>query len=58
MYRVNNSVNFGGQLMIGPEEFIEEMFEALDIIVDRCPKRRPLFNSVSFTIQINMIVRR
>ena len=40
MYQVNNSVTFRGQ-PIGSEEFLNQMVEALGIIVDRRPKGRP-----------------
>ena len=37
MYQVNNSVIFGGKPM-GSEEFLNQMVEALGIIIDRRPK--------------------
>jgi len=40
MCRVNNSVTFSGK-PIGPEEFLNQMVEALGIIIDRRPKGRP-----------------
>jgi len=40
MYQVNNSVMFSGK-PIGSEEFLNRMVEALGIIIDRRPKRRP-----------------
>ncbi len=40
VYQVNNSVTFSGK-SIGSEEFLNQMVEALGIIVDRLPKRRP-----------------
>ncbi len=40
MYQVNNSVTFCGK-PIGYEEFLNQMVEALGIIVDRRPKGRP-----------------
>ena len=40
MCQVNNSVTFTGK-PIGPEEFLNKMIEALDIIIDRRPKERP-----------------
>jgi len=39
VYQDNNSVNFSGKL-IGPEEFLNQMVEALGIIKDRRPKGR------------------
>ena len=44
MYQVNNSVTFSGKL-VGPEEFLNRMVEALDIIIDRRPKGRPLWET-------------
>ena len=41
MYQLNNSVTFIGRPVIGSEEFLNQMVEALDITVDRCPKGRP-----------------
>ena len=40
MYQVNNSVTFGGQPK-GLEEFINQMVEALSIVIDRRLKGRP-----------------
>ena len=40
MYQFNNSVTFSGK-PIGSEEFLNQMVEALGIIVDRRPKGRP-----------------
>ncbi len=40
MWQVNNSVTFCGKL-IGSEEFLIRMVEALSIIIDRRPKERP-----------------
>ena len=40
MYQVNNSVTFSGK-PIGPEEFLDQMGEALGIIIDRRPKGKP-----------------
>ena len=40
MYQINNSVTFSGQLM-GSEEFLIRMVEALGVIIDRRPKGRP-----------------
>ena len=40
MYPANNSIIFSGK-SIGSEEFLNQMVEALDIIIDRRPKRRP-----------------
>jgi len=40
VYQFNNSVTFSGK-PIGSEEFLNQMVEALDIIVDRRPKGRP-----------------
>ena len=39
MYQVNNSITFRGKPM-GSEEFLNQMVEALDIIIDRRPKER------------------
>ena len=39
MYQVNNSVAFSGK-PIEPEEFLNQMLEALGIIIDRRPKRK------------------
>ena len=39
VYQVNNSVNFSGKPM-GPEEFFNQMVEALGIIIDRRPRGR------------------
>ena len=39
MYQVNNSVTFGGKI-IGSEEFLNQMVEALDIIIDNRSKGR------------------
>ena len=36
-YQVNNLVNFNGKSM-GSEEFLNQMVEALGIIINRCPK--------------------
>lgn len=41
MYQVNNSVIFSGK-SIGPEEYFNRMIEALDIIIDRPPRGKPL----------------
>ena len=43
MYQVNNPVTFSGKLM-GYEEFLNQMVEALGIIIDRRPKGRPRKN--------------
>ena len=40
LYQINNSVTFSGK-PIGPEEFLNQMVEALGIIIDRRPKGRP-----------------
>ncbi|MFH1940001.1 MAG: hypothetical protein ABIK21_07645 [bacterium] len=40
MYQVNNPVTFSGKSM-GSEEFLNQMVEALGIIIGRCPKGRP-----------------
>jgi hypothetical protein len=40
VYQVNNSVTFS-EKSIGFEEFLNQMAEALDIIIDRHPKGRP-----------------
>jgi len=40
VYQVNNSVTFSRK-PIGSEEFLNQMIEALDIIIDRRPKGRP-----------------
>lgn len=40
MYQVYNSVIFSGKL-IGSEEFLNQMVEALGIIIDRRSKGRP-----------------
>jgi len=40
VYQLNNLVTFSGKL-IGPEEFLNQMVEALDIIIDRRLKGRP-----------------
>ena len=40
MHQVNNSVTFS-EKPIGFEEFLNQMVEALGIIIDRCPKERP-----------------
>ena len=37
---LNNSVTFGGKLM-GSEEFLNQVVEALGIIIDKRPKGRP-----------------
>ena len=39
VYQVNNSVTFRGK-PIGPEEFLNQMVEALGITMDRRPKER------------------
>ena len=39
MYQVNNSVTFSGK-PIGLEDFLDQMVEALCIIIDRCSKGR------------------
>ena len=41
MCQVNNSVTFSEKL-IGCEEFLNRMVEALGITIDRRPKGRPL----------------
>jgi len=41
MCQVNNSVTFSGQPMIGSEEFLNQIVEALDIVIDRRSKGRP-----------------
>jgi len=38
--QVNNSVTFGGK-PTGSEEFLNQMIEALGIIIDKRPKGRP-----------------
>jgi len=38
--QVNNSVTFSGQ-PIGSEEFLNQMIEALGIIINKRPKGRP-----------------
>ena len=38
--QVNNSVTFSGK-PVGSEEFLNQMVEALGIILDRRPKGRP-----------------
>jgi hypothetical protein len=40
VYQVNNSVTFGVKI-IGSEEFLNLMVEALDITLDTRPKGRP-----------------
>jgi len=40
VYQVNNSETFSGK-PIGSEEFLDQMVEALGIIMDRRPKGRP-----------------
>ena len=40
VYHLNNSVTFSGK-PIGSEEFLNQMVEALSIIIDRRPKERP-----------------
>ena len=40
VYQVNNSITFIGQ-PIGSEEFLIQMVEVLDIIIDRHPKGSP-----------------
>ncbi|MBU1290391.1 hypothetical protein KJ898_01120 [bacterium] len=40
MYQVNNPVTFSGKSM-GSEEFLNQLVEALGIIIDRRPKGRP-----------------
>jgi len=40
VYQFNISVTFSGQPII-PEEFLNQMVEALGIIIDRRPKGRP-----------------
>jgi len=40
VYQVNNSVTFNRK-PIGSEGFLNQMVEALGIIIDRCPKGRP-----------------
>jgi len=40
VYQGNNSVTFR-EKPIRSEEFLNRMSEALDIIIDRIPKRRP-----------------
>ena len=40
MCQVNNSITFHGK-PIGSEDFLDQMVEALDIIIDRRPKGRP-----------------
>jgi len=37
---LNNSVTFGGKLM-GSDEFLNQVVEALGIIIDKRPKGRP-----------------
>ena len=41
MYQVNNSVNFSEKPMIGSEKFLNQIIEALGIIIDRRRKERP-----------------
>ena len=38
--QVNNSITFSGT-PVGSEEFVNQMVEALGIIIDRRPKGRP-----------------
>jgi len=40
MCQFNNSEPFSGK-PVGSEEFLNQMVEALGIIIDRCPKGRP-----------------
>jgi len=40
MYQLNNSLTLSGRAM-GSEEFLNQMVEALGIIIDRRPKERP-----------------
>jgi hypothetical protein len=40
VYQENNSVIFSGK-PIGSEEFLDQMVEALGIIIDRCLKVKP-----------------
>jgi len=40
MYQLNNSITFSGEL-VGHEEFLIQMVEALGIIIDRRLKERP-----------------
>jgi len=40
MYQLNNSLTLSGRAM-GSEEFLNQMVEALGIIIDRRPKGRP-----------------
>jgi len=39
LYQLNNSVTFSGKL-VWSEEFLNQMVEALGIIIDRGPKER------------------
>ena len=41
MRQVNNSVTFSRKPMTGPEEFFNQIVQALGIIIDRHPKGRP-----------------
>jgi len=40
VYQVNNSVTFSGKPIVS-EEFLNQMVEALGIIIDRSPKGKP-----------------
>jgi len=40
VYQLNNSVIFNGKPIVS-EEFINQIIEALGIIIDRPPKERP-----------------
>jgi len=40
VYQVNNSVTFNGKPIVS-EEFLNQIVEALGIIIDKRPKERP-----------------
>jgi len=40
VYQVNNSITFS-EKPVGSEEFLNQIVEVLDIIVDRRPKGKP-----------------
>jgi len=41
LHQLNNSITFCGKPIIGFEEFLNQMVEALGITTDRRPKKRP-----------------
>ena len=41
MYQANNLITFSRKTIIGSEELLNQMVEALGITIDRCPKGRP-----------------